>query len=80
MNEAAGKTMEIEVEGNTYEIRLFANDGKFYAAVEMPSFGEITVPDFGEGEARAIREIRGRIAVIARDAKPDESEASGEGD
>lgn len=63
------KDVEVEVDGKKYAIKVFSENGKVYASINLPDFGEITVPDFGQGESRAIREIRGRVGLYIRDAK-----------
>lgn len=63
------KTVEVDVEGEKFSVKLVSRDGKVFAESQVPGFGGIRVPDFGGGEARAIKEVRARLAVLARDAK-----------
>jgi len=63
------KTVDVEVEGEKFSVKLISRDGKVFAESEVPGFGGIRVPDFGGGEARVLKEIRARLSVLARDAK-----------
>ena len=64
-----GKTMDMDIEGEKFSVRLIARDGKVFAQAHVPGHGDVSVPDFGGGEARAVKEIRARLSVLARDAR-----------
>ena len=68
------KMVEVELDGTKFPVKVVSRNGKFFAEAVVEGFGAISVPDFGGGEARVLKEIRARLAVILRDLKSDKKE------
>ena len=63
------KTVDLEVDGTKFSVKVVSKNGKVFAESNVEGFGAISVPDFGGGESQALKEIRARLSVIARDVK-----------
>jgi hypothetical protein len=58
--------IKVSINEKEYEIEIFEKHGKVYAKTHINNFGEVTVPDFGGGKEKAIKNMEVRISNILK--------------
>jgi hypothetical protein len=58
--------LKVSVNEKEYEVEIFEKHGKVYAKTHINNFGEVTVPDFGGGKEKAVKNMEVRINNILK--------------
>ncbi len=74
---AKEETRTVTVFEREFKVELRHADGKVFAEMDLPGFGQLSVPDMGGGEEAALEGIRLRIHNYLKDNEP-QNESSGE--
>jgi hypothetical protein len=69
----AAEKVKVTVHEKDFEVEIQEKHGKFFAKTHVNNFGEITVPDFGGGRAKALENIKARIGNVLRALQMDEN-------
>jgi hypothetical protein len=65
--------VKVTVHEKEFEVEIQEKQGKSFAKTHINNFGEVTVPDFGGGRAKALENIQARIGNILRALQADEN-------
>ena len=75
MSQATEK-IKVSVSEKEYEVEVFEKHGKVYAKTHINNFGEVTVPDFGGGKDKAVKNMEVRINNIMKAMGSDDERES----
>ena len=73
----AGPNAPVYLIEREFDVELRREEGKVFAEVELPGFGQLSVPDMGGGEDAALEGLRMRISNILKENEPEGEEYQG---